>query len=629
MTVLEDEDEDGVGFPMGGGRVGSSIVSFGPRTSEDIEESEDTGSPRGEYGEGHAKNSDFQRSGGSSPKERSKVLERLKRLDVKRVQKLRQDRHIKQRELKFMRFNELPESEAEAIRGAFQLFDMDNSGYLDQREVVLCLQEFGMRGTTSVEKREIMRICREATSALVAEPDPDGDRDPNDIAVDLLEFALTVVPQVRRRLVELRGDNMLKEFFKFDTDGSGKLSKREIKELARGMGIDPQMIERETEWMKGDDEVDFDTFQEMICKGYEQLNRAIRERERHVQLTMGLDESVFLDFRGDLVSLFDTFKKFDADGSCTLSKTEIMPMLKEFGLMPQNQTEKEDVQKILTACDADDSSEFTFPEFLECVREIRKYKQSKERARHIQLFERYDRDDSGYLNSAELSKLIEDLGLCPKNRQEQDQLAYLMSQVDEDGSGFIDFEEFQSLCQRIDEKLKIFRFEEELEYAMSLGFSETQLRDLRWVFDTLDVDSSQKLDEHEVKSGLVMMRKHVSPDAFQAAFKSLDKDGSGEFDFLEFLMFMKMMHEGEEETAKLAPKAKNLDVRVLKRVLEYFRISKTYANSLNKHDLVALFCDYFEITPNTNLGDALHISTVAELYEAAKRQDLKLQSMGK
>merc|ERR1712113_1366842 len=109
-----------------------------------------------------------------------------------------------------------------------------------------------------------------------------------------------------------------------------------------------------------------------------------------------------------------------------------------------------------------------------------------------------------------------------------------------------------------------------------LGFTEKQMRDYRWVFDSLDADGSQKLDAAEVKNGLSIMNRKIATEVFDSIFAKLDSDGSGELDFLEFVSFMKMLRDGDgaaftsDDVQKLATKAKNLDTRVLRRVLEYF-----------------------------------------------------------
>lgn len=550
-----------------------------------------------------------------------KMKSRFKRIEAKR-KKAQKKRN----------FSQLPMKEQQALIEAFARFDIDNSGYLDHSEVIACLREFGLCGTTPAEKREILRICCEAT--VSHEDDAPKQTTPATtaiVAIDLLDLALTVVPRVRNALVELRGDELLKEFFKYDVDGSGKLSKAEMKELARGMGLDPRNLDATLVGASSDDEVDFETFQAMIVRGREQLQRVCRDREREVQKLAGLSEADFQDVREDLVGLHDVFLRYDKDRSGSLNKSELTFMLHECGLAPKNAQEKIDIDKIIEESAKDRNNELSFHEFLNIFRAVRTYRQERRRTILVERFHKYDRDGSNNLSSSEISLLLSDLGLVPANRKEQEQLAHLISSVDTDGSGSIDFNEFAELSQKIDEKLKSFRYEEEVECAMCLGFTEKQMRDYRWVFDSLDVDGSQKLDAAEVKNGLNIMNRKIASEVFDSIFAKLDSDGSGELDFLEFVSFMKMLRDGDgaaftsDDVQKLATKAKNLDTRVLRRVLEYFRLAKHYINSLSHDDLVGLFCEFFKVQPNTNLHDALDVRTVADLYEAAQKRDQAMQ----
>jgi len=417
---------------------------------------------------------------------------------------------------------------------------------------------------------------------------------------------------------------LLKEFFKYDSDNSGGLSKDELKELARGMGLDPRMME--VPGRPPDEEIDFETFQAMMIQGREQLQRVCRDRERAVQTKVGLAESDFIEFRSDLVGLYDSFVRYDKDGSNTLSITELMLMLRESGLAPKNLTEKQDWLNMFKRQDKNGDKEFDFCEFLHLVRQVRQYRQAERREKLVERFLKYDRDKSGHLSASEISLLLSDLGLVPKNRKQQEELSYIIASVDTDGSGFIDFLEFQELSQRIDEKLKIAQNEEEIIEAMCMGFTEKQMRELRWVFDTLDVDGGDSLDANEVRNGLLIMRKDIPRKTFEPLFKSIDVDDSGFLNFLEFLSLIKLLRESEgdkntEDVHKLPTKPALLETRILRQVLEYFRMNASYVQSLHQDDLVGLFCEYFKVAPTTNLHEALDVRTVGGLYEAAQRRD--------
>jgi len=174
----------------------------------------------------------------------------------------------------------------------------------------------------------------------------------------------------------------------------------------------------------------------------------------------------------------------------------------------------------------------------------------------------------------------------------------------------------------VNEKLKILRYEEELDCAIRLGFSEKQMRDLRFVFDSLDIDGSGKLDLNEVRNAFTMLRKHPSQEALEAAFKALDTDRSGELCFKEYLFLMQAMRDGEgifaDDQQRLHMKVKNLDCRVLRRCLDYFKLSREYVMSQSREELVMLFCDYMGVQENYNLEEVLGTRTIGDLYKLAE-----------
>merc|ERR1719183_511380 len=157
-----------------------------------------------------------------------------------------------------------------------------------------------------------------------------------------------------------------------------------------------------------------------------------------------------------------------------------MVVMMEFGLLPKSATDRAKVDKLILEHDKDGDGTFDFEEFLHLVTVLRAYSRRQKEEGTQRTFVRYDRDRSGTLCMQEISNLLSDISLAPSNRKEQFEIAELIHEVDEDTSGCIDMDEFSGLCQRIDERLKALRFEKELEEAMRLGFSESQLREMRW-----------------------------------------------------------------------------------------------------------------------------------------------------
>merc|ERR1719335_1537711 len=166
---------------------------------------------------------------------------------------------------------------------------------------------------------------------------------------------------------------------------------------------------------------------------------------------------------------------------------------------------------------------------------------SEKREEMKTIFDSYDRDCSGDLSMREVSKILLDIGLQPKNKEEQEEIQKMMEEVDEDGSMEINFEEFLLLFQRINEKLK----------AMELAFTEVQLADLRYAFDALDSDGSGTLEVTEIRRALQLMGRKIDSDKLRAMIELVDDDCSGELDFAEFLMLVRVIENDRESLPDL------------------------------------------------------------------------------
>eukprot|EP00929_Paragymnodinium_shiwhaense_P024933 TRINITY_DN15203_c0_g1_i2.p1 TRINITY_DN15203_c0_g1~~TRINITY_DN15203_c0_g1_i2.p1 ORF type:complete len:945 (-),score=237.99 TRINITY_DN15203_c0_g1_i2:154-2988(-) len=556
---------------------------------------------------------------------------RITKIKASASSKLLKAKKVQERELLQRQFSALPGDEAAALTQVFQRFDRDFSGSLEAHEVVEALAELGLRGCNSQEKREIIRICAEETKSWsVKYRDDSADDDlaaqSGQICVDLLYFAMKVVPQVRERLLELQAGETLMQFYLHDKDGTGKQTVSQCIELARSLGLDQRLMEHELKARRRnhahDAAVGVDEFQLYVTRCREHTHRLVKTRERALQEEYELDEGTFAECRQDIVSLFETFCRYKQHDGKLLSD-QVVPVMREFGLQPCTPELRQQVQDMLDNEVDIIGKEFTFQEFIRFFGSVRDLMVKHRSSLLEQEFERYDRDKSGTLSVPEISAILVDTDCAPVNKKEQEEMGLLIEAVDRNGDGLIDYSEFLLLVQRIDEKIRGLRFEEEVEHALTLGFSDSQLRDLRWVFDSIDTDGSGRLDKSEVRIGLAKMDKKVSQQAFDAAFDRLDMDGSGELDFIEFLDFMQLMRDGEgvfgDDTQKLATKARFLDASVLRRVLEHFRLSKSYLTSLIKEELVELFCNCFQLNPNANLSAELNINSVGDLFKLAKK----------
>eukprot|EP00928_Gymnodinium_smaydae_P028647 TRINITY_DN2179_c0_g3_i2.p1 TRINITY_DN2179_c0_g3~~TRINITY_DN2179_c0_g3_i2.p1 ORF type:complete len:851 (-),score=156.08 TRINITY_DN2179_c0_g3_i2:194-2746(-) len=551
------------------------------------------------------------------------------------------------------RFDAMPKEARAIIEEAF--FDVvggtgrDENTMLDWEGALSCCVELGLQGVNSAEKQDLnqtirdsviecaivgLRWCPVSNMVVNVISDDNATRtqaassDPPSPQVTLHEFALHVLPQVRHKLVELRSGELLREFFRHDINRDGTLSTLEVLDVARTLGLDQRVLLSALE--RDEDRcISFEVFQEAVSEAREVFERTLRDRERAIKVEENMDDDMFKDFRKDVILLADCFQRYDVDNTSRITNEEMMPMLKELGLMPSTLVECQEIEELVEQAEKEDAGMFQFKEFLILVKSIREHRQERIRDEQLKSFEHYDKDHGGDLSVEEISMLLLDLGIAPRNRTEQAELATMIHAADEDGSGTIDFMEFQDLCQRIDEKLKQIRYEQEIDFAMSHGFTEAQMRDFRWVFDTLDVEGSERLSLTDVHSCLSAMHKNISWETVEATYQRLECDGDGDLDFLEFLELMQLMRDNEglfsEDLLTLEPYANRLELRILRRSLEQFRIAKLYLIALNRTDLIRMFCEYIGVHPTENIHKALNISTVHELFQAAKQRNIAMQ----
>lgn len=545
-----------------------------------------------------------------------KFDERFKKLHQKRQTRLKNHQDIMKQDHLRKQFNALPVAEVHNITNVFHRFDIDGSGTLSASEAMSALRELGLQGSNLAEKREAQNVCRNPSGL-------DGGED-DDRQISLMEFALHIVPRVRQALADMQSNEMVRYFCLFDKQGTGKLRPEHCMEIGKHLKLDTLVLRHfiDEKHKKRPNSIDIGEFKLIIAMCKEHNERLVRLNEVKIKKDSGISDALFAEFRPDIVNLWALFNRYDKDGSGELSEHEIIGVFREFGLMPHTTQERKEIEYFVAATDLNKDHSFCFAEFLLMTKKVRQSAMEQQRQHNFAAFAKYDRNGDQELSFKELCALLTDVGVQPRTREEQQELAALIQNTDEDASGFINFQEFEVLVQRINERLKSIRFQEEIDYGLRIGLSESQLYDFRFAFESLDLDGSGKLDFSEVRQCLLMLGKKVSHETLETAFKILDEDGSGELDFTEFLEFIKLLRDGEgiftDEPNLCSPNVKFLDLTVLRRVIEIFGLSKIYINSLSKTETMDLFCFFFELRDDDNIHDTLKIRSVSELYDVAK-----------
>jgi len=168
-------------------------------------------------------------------------------------------------------FEQRPCKERRELQEAFEKHDKNFSGSLDQRELIYCLADFGLKWKTPVEQKEFTKICNEVAVL--------GD-------VDFFNFCFELVPRVRQKLRELRHGELLEEFRAYDKNNSGYLDEHECKAVFEKLctaNMDPPgLIEMKQVFVDTIKElwntkklIDFEAFQEMVARAREHQERIV------------------------------------------------------------------------------------------------------------------------------------------------------------------------------------------------------------------------------------------------------------------------------------------------------------------------------------------------------------------
>ena len=129
-----------------------------------------------------------------------------------------------------------------------------------------------------------------------------------------------------------------------------------------------------------------------------------------------------------------------------------------------------------------------------------------------QTFNIFDRDGSGSIETQELSKVLEALGIGVSKPQLQE----IMDELDFNRDGEIDFEEFSSLSI----------FSEDREQTI----------DLREVFQRFDKNGDGFIDVGEMSSeAMSLLNRNLSESDIIKMFRIADNDGNGQLDYDEFV----------------------------------------------------------------------------------------------
>lgn len=530
-------------------------------------------------------------------------------------------RHMASAKLRQRLFEALPDQERQHLEQVFALFatfhdDGAHGELMRPEELVACLAELGFRCASTLERKALADLCEEA---LVAEAVA-ARKAPGAVGLGLHAFAAELVPAARQRLAEHCIGELFRSFLGADVAGCGRIPPSRCVDMARLLGLD--MRHSALQGHLGEDGLlDFDGFAAAILRCREQCERRIRQREKQIKDSMRISDDIFVELRQDIMSLHTLFIQLDQDKSSTLTQLEVFMLAREFGLLV-GIDETRSATRAMLGAKLDGLYELTLEEVLLLVRMIRHRLNEKSSEAYLQAFHRFDKNGNGQLGEDETSGLLVAIGCTPRSRKEQEELVQVLQMVDAEGKGYIDFHEFQTLCQRIDEKLRTMRYDDEFEHAMVAGLSHANLCSIQWIFDMLDEDGSRCLNVTVLPEALAMLQTPVCLERIAAVLKGMGKDETDRLSFKEFIDLLRAARaEGifmEQSAFSSTQEVMSLETPVLHRALENFAFPRSYVRSLTRDELVDSFCRCFDVGPRDGVREKLRARSVGELLTFAR-----------
>jgi len=177
---------------------------------------------------------------------------------------------------------DLTEEQKQEIKEAFDLFDTDGSGNIDQKELKVAMRALGFEPK------------REEIKKMIADVDKDGSG-----VIEYPEFMEMMTQKMAERDPR---EEMMKAFRLFDDDDSGKISFHNLRRVAKELG--ENMTDEEIQEMideadrDGDGEINEDEFMRIMRKTnlFWARQKSIRQRTP-VKRNFGRNHPIFINWK--------------------------------------------------------------------------------------------------------------------------------------------------------------------------------------------------------------------------------------------------------------------------------------------------------------------------------------------
>jgi len=437
------------------------------------------------------------------------------------------------------------ESLGVSVVDAFQAFDGDGSGALDEDEFAAGLYSLGT--FAKLPRKEVSDFFR------LRDVDNSGAIELDELlrfmGRDYLDHVVLKLTAILDG-VERRGTRVADAFAAWDCDGGGSLSREELTSGLKSLGIFREMTPGDVDRLL--DKIDADRSGQVEIREFyafvgRDFSAFLKARFRNVLATAALKFNTPLD---------GAFREWDTDKSGTISTTELRIGLDSLEIF--RGFNEADARQLLASIDHDSSGQVSLKELagfcgvdftailarrLRCVLLAVENKGTSLNA----VFLEWDSDKSGAISLRELSDGVSALGTFGDLKADGSQGAEVEKLVrlfDLDGDGLIAFREVERFMGRD----RVLALELKLRQVI-----HTSGIDAREAFAHFDADASGDVTRFELAAGLRALPgfEDVSDVDAVALAKLYDVDGDGSISASEFVRQVGAPEIGEAETALL------------------------------------------------------------------------------
>ena len=400
------------------------------------------------------------------------------------------------------------------VKQAFLQYDINRDGNISRKEL-----EDGMSGSG--------QFSLEDARITFDKADINGDGE-----IDLAEFVQLMFPNAAEIISNMKShfrsmDDVVNTFNSWDTNKDGSIS---FSELANAVSQGGQRLSEEEMnaiFVVGDidqnGEIDLEEFKRMMMPSASDVVtkfRSVHKTTKDVQAA---------------------FKRFDADGDGAIDKKEMTQALSSNGM---NFTAQE-VDAIFAAGDINRDGTVDYEEFIalmcpSAAAIVTKFRsQYKNLDNVIAAFKRFDRNNDGALDKAELSQAMKSSGQSYSDIE----VDAIFSLGDSDGDGEVSLQEFVALMSP-----------SASEILAKLRSSFRSIQDVKATFKRIDTDNDGLLSKQEMLSS---SGSKYDQEEVNAIFALGDVNGDGALDMGEFIGLM--YPSATEVISKLSSSFKNID----------------------------------------------------------------------